>query len=226
MTTLILGAHGPLGLACARQLLQRDRPIIAAVQAPHRVPPAVHDLRDEFPALLTVCAWQPTAWPALSNVSQIIVSELPIPPAQSDESTDAVHDVLALTTDELISELRSVVTPTLAALKLVARLRPTRALVLASWLGVIDEKIRGGGYVHATAYASQLMLVRSAAIDLQRSGIAMAVANAGRYKLDMAGPGFHADVDDVARGLLTLLDAASIDDELSFRDWRGTVRRW
>jgi hypothetical protein len=52
------------------------------------------------------------------------------------------------------------------------------------------------------------------------------VANAGRYKLDMAGPAFHAEIEDVARGLLSVLDARRLEDEPEFRDWRGAVRRW
>lgn len=70
------------------------------------------------------------------------------------------------------------------------------------------------------------MLVRGAAFDLQRAGIAAVVGNAGRYKLDMAGPGFHAEVDDVARGLLAVLDGCSLATEPEFRDWRGAIRRW
>ena len=49
---------------------------------------------------------------------------------------------------------------------------------------------------------------------------------AGRYKLDMSGPGFHADIDDVARGLLAVLDRCELTKEPTFRDWRGTERSW
>jgi hypothetical protein len=76
------------------------------------------------------------------------------------------------------------------------------------------------------AYASQLMLVRAASLDLQRAGIATVVGNAGRYRLDMAGPAFHAEIEDVARGLLAVLDACDLHDEPAFRDWRGGIRRW
>ena len=226
MTTLILGAHGPLGLACTRLVLAAGTPVIAAVQSPHRIPPALHDLRDEYPALLTLLAWQSGRWPMLHGIARAIITELPIPPAQTDEAADATADILALTPDAATSDVRAVLAPTLSAIQLVARVQPARALIQASWLGSVEEKIRGGGFATGVAYAAQLMLVRTAALDLHRAGIATVVGNAGRYKLDMAGPGFHADVDDVARGLLAVLDAADLIAEPEFRDWRGGVRRW
>lgn len=226
MTTLILGAHRPLGLACVREVLSRGDAVVAGVQAPHRVPPALHDLRDEYPAQLTALAWQPGTWPALDGVTRAIIAELPIPPTQTDEAEDAAADLRALRVDRLLGESREVIAPTLAAIQFVARVKPQRVLIQASWLGVIEEKIRGGGHGLAMAYASQLMLVRAASLDLQRAGIATVVGNAGRYRLDMAGPAFHAEIEDVARGLLAVLDACSLPDEPAFRDWRGGIRRW
>lgn len=226
MTTLILGAHRPLGIACARQLLASGTSVIAAVQAPHKIPPVLHDLRDEYPTQLTALAWQPGKWPAINGVTRAIIAELPIPPAQTDEADDATADIRALTPELALADIRDVVAPTLSAIQLVAQLKPTRVLIQASWLGSIEEKIRGGGYALGVAYAAQLMLVRTAALDLQRAGIAIVVANAGRYKLDMAGPGFHAEVDDVAKGLLAVLDNVQLSEEPEFRDWRGAVRRW
>jgi NAD(P)-dependent dehydrogenase (short-subunit alcohol dehydrogenase family) len=226
MTTLILGAHRPLGLACVREVLSRGDAVVAGVQAPHRVPPALHDLRDEYPTQLTALAWQPGTWPPLNGVTRAIIAELPIPPTQTDEADDAGADLRALTVDRLLTESREVIAPTLAAIQFVTQVKPTRVLIQASWLGVIEEKIRGGGHGLALAYASQLMLVRAASLDLQRAGIATVVGNAGRYRLDMAGPAFHAEIEDVARGLLAVLDACALHDEPAFRDWRGGSRRW
>jgi NAD(P)-dependent dehydrogenase (short-subunit alcohol dehydrogenase family) len=226
MNTLVLGANGPLGLACTRAVLISGASVVAAVQSPHRIPPALHDLREEFPAQLTSLAWDASAWPALPQVERAIVAELPIPPAQTDEADDPTADLRALTAARLQTDVRTLLAPTLAAIQLITHARPRRVLIQASWLGSIGEKIRGGGYALGAAYAAHLMLVRTAAIDLQRAGIATVIGNAGRYKLDMAGPDFHADVDVVARGLLAVLDACELQTEPEFRDWRGTVRSW
>jgi NAD(P)-dependent dehydrogenase (short-subunit alcohol dehydrogenase family) len=224
--TLILGAHGPLGLACTRLVLATGGRVVACVQSPHRIPPALRDLGDEYPGLLTAVAWQSSSLPTLPKVSRAIVAELPIPPAQTDEADDAAADLRALTPERVLADARAVLAPTLAAMQLITHVRPQRVLIQASWLGSVEEKIRGGGYSIGVAYAAQLMMVRAAALDLQRAGIATVVGNAGRYKLDMAGPGFHAEVDDVAKGLLDVLDACQLDGEPEFRDWRGGVRRW
>jgi hypothetical protein len=179
--TLILGAHGPLGLACTRQVLASGGSVIAGVQAPHRVPPALHDLGDEFPALLTVSAWSAAAVPAWSGVTRAIIAELPIPPAQTDEADDPAADVRALSPERVLIDARAVLAPTLAAIQVITHVRPQRVLIQASWLGSVEEKIRGGGYSTGVAYAAHLMMVRAAALDLQRAGIATVVGNAGRY---------------------------------------------
>lgn len=226
MSTLILGANGPLGLACTRAVLATGQPVIAGVQAPHRLPPALDDLRAESPSLLTAFAWQHGAMPSLPRITRAIITELPIPPAQSDEADDPFADLRSLTPERVLADARGVIAPTLAAIQFIAHVRPARVLIQASWLGSIDEKIRGGGYAIGVAYAAQLMLVRAAALDLTRGGIATVIGNAGRYKLDMSGPGFHAEVDDVAAGLLAVLDACGAGAEPEFRDWRGAIRRW
>lgn len=226
MTTLVLGAHGPLGLACIRQLLAAGASVIAGVQAPHRIPPALLDLQEEFPSLLTPVAWAAGKWPTLPRIARAIVAELPIPPAQEDEADDPAAALRMLSPDAAQAEVRHLLSPTLAAIQLVTVVRPDRVLVQASWLGSIAEKIRGGGYALGIGYAAHLMLVRAAALDLQRAGIATVVGNAGRYRLDMAGPGFHAEIEDVARGLIAVLDACTLADEPQFRDWRGTTRSW
>lgn len=226
MTTLILGAHGPLGLACTRAVLASGQAVMAGVQAPHRLPPALEDLRAESPSLLTSFAWQHGATPTLPTIARAIIAELPIPPAQTDEADDPTADLRALTPDRVLADARAVIAPTLAAMQFIAQVKPASVLIQASWLGSIDEKIRGGGYAIGVAYAAQLMLVRTAALDLTRAGITTVVGNAGRYKLDMSGPGFHAEVDEVATGLLSVLDACVPGAEPEFRDWRGTIRRW
>lgn len=226
MTTFVLGAHRPLGLACVRQSLASGGRVLAGVQAPHRVPPALGDLRDEYPTQLTVVPWTAGAWPSVGPVERVVIAELPIPPAQSDEADDPASDLRALSAERLLAETPQVLDPTLAALQFVTYIRPVRVLIQATWLGVIGEKIRGGGYALGAAYAAQLMMARIAALDLQRAGIAAVVGNAGRYKVDISGPDFHADIDEVARGLLAILDRCQVADEPEFRDWRGGVHHW
>lgn len=226
MSTLILGAHGPLGLACARQLLARGDMVIACVQAPKRLPPALDDLATEYPSRLTPLQWSASAPPSLSGITQALVTELPIPPEQQDEPADAAAALRAVQGDALAAATRDLLAPTLAAVQLLAAVGPKRALLHASWLGSIAGKVRGGDYSLSVPYAAHLMLVRSAALDLQRAGIAVVVGNAGRYRLDMAGPGFHADIDEVAAGLIRQLELATPDAEPTFVDWRGTARPW
>lgn len=226
MTTLVLGAHGPLGLACVRAVLAGGDTVIAGVQSPHRVPPALADLRGDHAGQLQVVSWQPGDWSLAPTVSRAIIAELPVPPVQLDEPDDPTSALRDLSADALQRDIARLLPPTVASLQVAARLRPARVLLQASWLGSVSNKIRGGGYAVAAAYAAHLMLVRTAALDLQRDGIAVVVGNAGRYRLDLAGPEFHADIDDVARGLLALLDAADAADEPRFADWRGTPQAW
>ena len=226
MTTLICGAQTPLGLAFVRALVAHSSAVIAAVQSPAKVPPALHDLRDDAPTLVQVAPWSPDDAPALTGVTQVIVAELPIPPAPADESDPPLADLGALDLPLSLRETHALLAPTVNALRWAGTLAPARLLVQASWLGSVQARVRGGNYAQGLAYAAHLMLVRTAALDLQRAGIGVVIANAGRYRLDMAGPGFHADVDDVARGLLGVIGRADPDAEPAFLDWRGAVQPW
>lgn len=209
-----------------REVLSRGETIVAGVQVPHRIPLALQDLGEEYPKQLTSLAWQPNAWPTVTGIERAVIAELPIPPVQAEEADDAAADLRAIRVDRLLEASREVLAPTLAAIQFITQVQPKRVLIQASWMGVIEEKIRGGDHGLSVAYASHLMLVRAAANDLQRAGIATVVVNAGRYKLDMAGPAFHADVEDVARGLMAVLDSCRVENEPEFREWRGGVRRW
>lgn len=132
MNTLILGAHRPLGLACLRRILSTGASAVAAVQAPHRIPPAVHDLREQHPAQLTALAWRAGDWPALPPIERVIIAELPIPPAQSDEGDDPAAELRALRAEHLAADVRALLEPTLAAIQLVTMIQPRRVLIQAS----------------------------------------------------------------------------------------------
>lgn len=226
MTTLITGAQSSLGLAFARAVLATGAPVITAVSHGRVVPPALRDLHDEFPSLCTVVQWAPDALPTLPTVTDAIIAELPLPPAPLDESLDPLADLTTLDLQGALRASHALLAPTLAALRWIGGVRPSRLMIQGSWLGSIHARVRGGNYDAGLSYAAHLMLLRVAALDLQRAGIGVVIGNAGRFRTDLAGPAFQADIDEVAMGLLRQLETASPADEPRFVDWRGAAVPW
>jgi NAD(P)-dependent dehydrogenase (short-subunit alcohol dehydrogenase family) len=238
---LVTGAHRPLGMALARRALERGDHVAVTVPNPARVP-AIADLRDEHPTRLHVVAWDAldaAAIPraaaavraALGPVDRAIVCELPLPPANDDLADDLRPAMLALTVQPLANTTASLLATTLHATQLATTLLDgaagARLLIVASWLGSVTDKIRGGEHLAAVPHAAQLMLARTLQHDLLSGGVPTVVANAGRYRIDPAGLAFQPDADEVAGGLLDRLeDDPAPGGEPAFLDWRRAPRHW
>ncbi len=239
--TFVTGAHRPLGMALARRALALGHVVAVTVPNPARVP-AITDLHDEFPQRLHVLAWDALDAAAIPRVAaavrertggieRAIVCELPLPPASDDLADDLRPAMLALAVQPLANTTASLLATTLHATQLAATLLDgvagARALLIASWLGSVTDKIRGGEHLAAVPHAAQLMLARTLQHDLLSGGITTVVANPGRYRIDPAGLAFQADADEVAAGLLERLeDDPAPHGEPAFLDWRGAPRHW
>lgn len=237
---LVTGAHRPLGVALATRALAAGHAVAVTVPNPARVP-AIRDLADEHPGRVHVVAWDaldadaiPRAATAvrasLGRVDRAIVCELPLPPAPDDLADDLRPAMLAVRAQPLVNATATWLAATLHATQLAATLAggatDARVLLVASWLGSVTDKIRGGEHLAAVPHAAQLMLARTLQHDLLSGGVATVVANPGRYRIDPAGLAFQADAEQVADGLLARLEEPVDAADPGFVDWRGARRNW
>mgnify|MGYP001824589787 CR=1 FL=1 len=107
--------------------------------------------------------------------------------------------------------------------------------VLAARVGSIGDNRSGGWYSYRSAKTALVMLLKSAAIELQRRapGVKLVAFHPGTTDSALSRP-FQKRVAPeklftpafVAGQLLTLLDEQQADGELAFLDWAGKTVPW
>lgn len=101
-----------------------------------------------------------------------------------------------------------------------------RIISITSGMGSIGDNGSGGYYAYRMSKAALNMASRSLAIDLRRDGIISAVINPGWVQTDMGGPSAPTSVDDSVTGMLREIDALTLDDSGTFRNWKGGSYPW
>jgi NAD(P)-dependent dehydrogenase (short-subunit alcohol dehydrogenase family) len=93
-------------------------------------------------------------------------------------------------------------------------------------MGSIGDNTSGGFYGYRMAKAALNMASRCLAVELRREGIISVVVNPGWVQTDMGGPGATTLPADSARGLLHVIDNATLADSGEFLDWKGGKLIW
>ena len=238
LRTAILGAATPLGATLVRLAADRgDRLAIVSAQ-PGRIP-LFADLARERPeqvvpvgdsrrtpeevvaaiteALggavdrLVLAGWQEHAGPTLGD-SQANITLAKLDPALVLAQVD-----------------QNAVLPLALARACRLPLRQGKApaiLAITSWLGSFTDRMDGGHYGQAISAAALQMAMRTLALDLEPDSIRVVIGNPGLYRTTLHGPAVQPTADEVAAGLLAVLEAA--DEAMNGRmvDWKGRVMGW
>jgi len=70
------------------------------------------------------------------------------------------------------------------------------------------------------------MMSRSLAVDLRPEGITSVVINPGWVQTDMGGASAPTPVDESVRGILRVIDGATLADSGEFLNWKGNRYPW
>jgi NAD(P)-dependent dehydrogenase (short-subunit alcohol dehydrogenase family) len=107
-----------------------------------------------------------------------------------------------------------------AALPALRRASGAKISIISSQMGS-STLAAGGAYAYRASKAAVLNIGMTVAADLKPEGIAVGIYHPGWVRTDMGGD--HADigVDESASGLLTCLDALSLDQSGGFFNWDG-----
>jgi NAD(P)-dependent dehydrogenase (short-subunit alcohol dehydrogenase family) len=99
-------------------------------------------------------------------------------------------------------------------------------LAITSWLGSLTTRTDGGHYGQGISAAALHMAMHTLAMDLEPDSIRVVIGNPGLYRATLHGPAVQPAADDVAAGLLAMLEA--VNDETNGRmvDWKGRVLEW
>ena len=234
---LVTGANRGLGLAFVRQLLGRHEHVIASCRQPGKAT-ALNALAGEFPGRLHVLPLDVANQKSRTE----FVRELPLVLADQTDAEPGRIDLLINNAGVLHSGERfghvdpavledSLRTNAIGPFMLAQALAPWLAdgARMASLSTVMASLTRCSEFrspSYCSSKAAQNMLSVQLAHALRPRGIIVLAVHPGWVQTDMGGDGATVGVDDSARGLLQVIDDATLDDSGHFVDWRGKPLPW
>lgn len=237
--TLVTGAGRPLGLELVRQCLRRGDTVYAAARNPARVA-LLADLRAEFPGLELI-ALDPADAASVADVIPVLeeltssLDLLVIAPAEAgahDRVSDAARDE-RLSTMSGTGVLEHVRRHALAPVLLVRTLLPwlshgdgARVLMVTTAKGSLTNTSTGGDYATGAGAAALHMLTRALAYDVATRRIIMCLGCPGDSAALPDAPESSIALDEVALGLLSIMDRLAAERSGAYLDYTGAERAW
>jgi NAD(P)-dependent dehydrogenase (short-subunit alcohol dehydrogenase family) len=121
---------------------------------------------------------------------------------------------------------------TMAPLRVLQAFRPNlakgtnaRAVTITSQMGAIglDMPVM---FAYCSSKGAVNKVMRLAAPELKRDGIAVVLLHPGFVKTDMGGPGAEITPEASAAGLISVIDGITLDDSPCFKTWEGNDHVW
>ena len=226
MTAVVTGANRGIGLGLVRALVGRGTDVIAATRDPDRA--------TELAAIagVRIVGCDVSDGDSVRGLAEAIGAapiELLINNAGvyggDQQTVRGVDFADAMRTFEI-----NALGPLRVTLALLANLRRAGTLAkvvhVTSGMGSIGDNGSGGFYAYRMSKAALNMAAKSLAIDLRRDDIVSVVINPGWVQTDMGGPSATVSVDDSVAGMLREIDALTLADTGTFRNWRGGQYAW
>ncbi|HUJ61924.1 MAG TPA: SDR family oxidoreductase [Kofleriaceae bacterium] len=227
MRALVTGANRGIGLELVRQLRARGDTVDAACRRPEDAA--------ELRAL---------AGPEL-RVHRCDVSDDASVRAFAAELGDAAIDLVvnnagisggshqSLRDLDFADAVRTYQVDALGPLRVAIALLPhvrrgtgKKLVAITSGLGSIADNRSGGFYGYRMAKAALNMMAKNLAVELRGDGIVSIVVNPGWVQTDMGGRNAAVPAADSVRGILGIIDAASLETSGEFFDWKGGRYPW
>lgn len=235
MTThlsLVTGANRGLGLEFARQLLQRGEHVVAACRTPGKAT-ELNRLAAEHPHRLHVLPFDAVSPASIAE----LVRELPLALGEGGRLQRLINNAGVLHSGERFGTLRADLLEdsfrinAIAPLLLLQAAAPlladgARVANLSSVMGSIagTDAFRSPGY--GASKAAQNMFTVQAAHALAPRGIVVLALHPGWVHTDMGGDSAPVSPADSVRGLLQVIDAATLAQSGRFLDWTGKPVPW
>lgn len=232
LNVLVTGANRGIGLEFTRQLLERGDRVIAACRQPGRAH-ALDELAGEHPGRLQLVPLD------VSDVAshRALLGELPLLLGEGGRLDLVIHNAGVLPSGERLGQLKEAVLidalktnatgPLLLSQSLAPHLADGAKIAhLSSVLGSITATDAFSTPSYRISKAAQNMATRLLAPALRDRGITVLALHPGWVQTEMGGSGAQVTPGDSARGLLKVIDGATLADSGGFIDWQGKPIEW
>ncbi|AYO19184.1 SDR family oxidoreductase [Vibrio owensii] len=122
---------------------------------------------------------------------------------------------------------------TIAPLKLVENFYPLlqqgkakKIACISSKVGSMTENTSGGGYIYRSSKAALNSVVKSLSNDLTDEGFTVLALHPGWVRTEMGGPNAILSAPDSAKGLVNVIENATLSDSGRFLNYDGTEIPW
>ncbi len=224
MRVVVTGANRGIGLELVRQLVARGDEVDAACRRPEEA----GELRD-LASRVHRCdvADDASVRAFAAELGEAAIDVVINNAGVSGGSRQSVRDLdfaEAARTYEIdaLGPLRVA----LALLPHVRRGAGKKLVHITSGLGSIGDNRSGGFYGYRMAKAALNMASKTLAVDLRGEGIVSVVINPGWVQTDMGGRNAAVPVADSVRGILKMIDGATLEQSGEFLDWKGGRYPW
>ncbi len=100
-----------------------------------------------------------------------------------------------------------------------------RAVTVTSQMGAIGFDLPVM-FAYCSSKGAVNKVMRLAAPELKKEGIAVALVHPGFVKTDLGGPNAQITAEESASGLISVIDGLTIDDSPCFKTWEGKDHVW
>lgn len=221
MYVMITGASRGIGLALAREALDKGYHVLALARAPQDSPELTKLAESKKLTILQGDLSQSDienkishavkSWPSLD----LIINNAGI--YEEDESVENFQKSFLINT----------IKPLLVTKALKSQLKQSKlpkAVFITSQMGSIADNQSGGSYSYRASKAALNMVVKSLAID--EKWLASLLIHPGWVQTRMGGEQAPTKPEESAKGIWKIIENSDLSDSGSFQDFRGKILPW
>ena len=229
MRVLVTGANRGIGLEFVRQLVEDGHDVIATAREPQKAS-ELNEIKNKHSDRLQLHALDISDAHSVTRVSEAVGDE-PIDVLINNAGTYPDSGRLGALDYEAC--LKGFEVNTLGALRVseafagrVAHSHKRCIVNVTSQMGSIDDNGSGGSYAYRMSKAALNMATRSLARDLRSQNVIVFVIHPGWVQTDMGGPNAQISPERSVRGILSVVDHATMTQSGHFMNWDGDEIAW
>lgn len=228
-TWMITGANRGIGLALATALVERGDHVVAAARHPETA--ALTSLAKKHPEHVTQLMLDVSSAESVT-AAKASLGKLPIDVLFNNAGLYGPRDRQSALDMDFAAWREVFEVNVYAPLRVSQTFLPNVEAAKAGKIATLSSQMGSmmRAKAHAVAYRSSKaavnMVMRGLADALRPQGIPVLLFHPGWVRTDMGGTAADISVEESVGGLIKLIDAATIAETGSFRDWQGVTLPW